>query len=52
MKTRNGFVSNSSSSSFVIIGSESIKAVNKNYINAFYFRWQKFRVVSYDFEEV
>ena len=35
MKVRNGFVSNSSSSSFVIVGSHSIKTVNTNNENAF-----------------
>jgi hypothetical protein len=35
MKVRHGFVSNSSSSSFVIVGSESIKTVNANDDHAF-----------------
>lgn len=35
MKIRIGFVSNSSSSSFVIVGSESIKTVNTNDDHAF-----------------
>jgi hypothetical protein len=35
MKKRSGFVSNSSSSSFVIIGNKSLQVANKNYQNAF-----------------
>ncbi len=35
MKVRHGFVSNSSSSSFVIVGSESIKTVNAHDAHAF-----------------